>query len=201
MSTGALRFDAILVEDYLAGEEVSEVRHEYVDGRVYAMAGATVSHALVQGNAFASLHASLRGKECRPFGSDMRVRVVTPGRPNFYYPDVSVVCDSNANSDLYQDRPVVIVEVLSHSTRRIDDGEKREAYFSIPTLLVYLLAEQDMAAVKVYRRTESAFSIETHTGLEAVIDLPEIDARLPLADLYQGVDFTPEPGDPEDISV
>ncbi|QDV74892.1 Uma2 family endonuclease [Botrimarina mediterranea] len=200
MSTGALRFDTISVEDYLAGEEVAEVRHEYVDGRVYAMAGGTVSHALVQANALASLHTGLRGKKCRPFGSDMKVRVITPGRPHFYYPDVSVVCDSNANSDVFQDRPVVIVEVLSHSTRRIDDGEKREAYFSVPTLLVYLLAEQDKAAVKVYRRTEAGFSIEAYAGLEAVIDLPEIDAQLPLAELYQGVDFTPEPGDPEDIS-
>lgn len=201
MSTGVRLIESISVEDYLAHEETSDVRHEYVDGRVYAMAGGTVGHARVQVNALAALHAALRGKPCQPFGSDMKVRVLNPGRPSFFYPDLSVVCDSNPAADVFQDRPVVILEVLSHSTRRIDDGEKRAAYFSIPSLRVYLLAEQDMPAVRAYRRTNAGFAIEAYTGLEAVVALPEIDAALPLAELYNGVDFTPEPGDPEDLTA
>ncbi|MEQ8847805.1 Uma2 family endonuclease [Botrimarina sp.] len=201
MSSGARRFESLSVEEYLAGEELSEVRHEYVDGRVYAMSGGTANHSRVQINAVAALHSALRGKPCRPYGPDMKVRVVTPGRPNFYYPDVSVVCDSTSGDAFFQENPVVILEVLSHSTRRIDEGEKRDAYFSIPSLQVYLLAEQDQPAVRACRRTNTGFSLETYTDLQAVIDLPEIEASLRLADLYEDVDFTPEPGDPEDLTA
>ena len=130
----------------------------------------------------------------------MKVRVTTPARPSFYYPDVSVVCDQASGDAVYQENPVVVLEVLSHSTRRTDEGEKREAYFSIPSLQVYLLAEQDQPAVRAYRRTDAGFAIETYTDLQAVIELPEIDASLPLAELYEDVEFTPEPGDPEDIN-
>ena len=87
--------DFITIEDYLAGEEVSDVKHEYLGGTVHAMAGATNQHNTIAGNAFALLHGQLRGKSCQPFNSDTKVRIEFPDHTRFYYPDAMVVCDSN----------------------------------------------------------------------------------------------------------
>ncbi len=196
MST-AEKLDIISVEDYLAGELVSEIKHEYLAGVVHAMSGARIVHDVIAGNVFASLHSRLRGQRCRPHTSDMKIRVRLPTHVRFYYPDTSVVCDSNPPTDSFQDQPVVIAEVLSRRTRRIDFGEKWDAYQTIPSLSVYLLIEQECPAVVAYRRTEHGFSREAYQGLDAVIRLPEIATELPLAEIYEGVTFEPEP-EPEE---
>jgi Uma2 family endonuclease len=188
----ASNLNVISVEDYLAGELVSRIKHEYLAGVVYAMAGVRNAHAIIAGNAFAALHARLRGRKCQPFGSDTKIRVLLPTHVRFYYPDASVVCDANPQGDSYQDRPVVIFEVLSRSTRRVDEGEKKDAYLTIPSLCVYALVEQETAAVVVHRRTDHGFVREVYEGLGSVIPLPEINAELPLADLYERVEFQPE---------
>jgi Uma2 family endonuclease len=190
--TAAPKLDLISIDDYLAGELVSQVKHEYLGGFVYAMAGARNAHNLIAGNIFASLHARLRGNKCRPYNSDTKIRVRLPLQVRFYYPDASVVCEPNPQDDSYQDWPVVIVEVLSRRTRRIDEGEKKDAYFTIPSLQTYLLVEQESPAVVAYRRTEQGFVPELYSGLEAVIPLSEIDIELPLAEIYEDVEFIPE---------
>jgi Uma2 family endonuclease len=86
----------------------------------------------------------------------------------------------------------VIVEVLSRETRRTDEGEKKDAYLTIPSLQAYLLVEQEMPAVTVNRRVEQGFVREVYTGLNAVIPLPEFDTELPLSEIYEDVEFTPE---------
>jgi Uma2 family endonuclease len=182
----------VSIDDYLAGEEVSDVKHEYLGGTVHAMAGATNRHNIVAGNAFASLHGSLRGKSCQPFNSDTKVRIKFPDQTRFYYPDTMVVCAPNPATDHFQDRPVVVIEVLSDTTRRTDLGEKLDAYPTIPSLEVLLYVEPDFPFVTVHRRrAEGGFAIEHHAGLDAVIPLPEIEAQLALADLYERVDFAP----------
>lgn len=182
--------DFVSVTDYLAGEEVSQTKHEYLGGTVHAMAGATIRHNDIAGNCFACLHASLRGKPCRPYNSDTKIRIEFADHTRFYYPDAMVVCQSNPESDHFQNQPVVIVEVLSESTRRTDLGEKRDAYLTIPSLKVLLFVETDSASVTLHRRApEGGFTIERHSGLDAVIPLPEIDAALALADLYERVEF------------
>lgn len=183
----------ISVEDYLAGELVSPIKHEYLGGFVYAMAGARNLHNLIASNCLGALHSRLRGKRCRPFNSDTKIRLRLPQQVRFYYPDVSVICRPNPPGDSYQDEPVVIVEVLSKSTRRIDEGEKKDAYLSIPSLCAYVLIEQEVPAAVVYRRTDQGFVQETHLGLDAVIRLGEIDIELPLAEVYDGAEFAPEP--------
>jgi len=182
----------ISVQAYLAGELQTSQKHEYLGGFVYAMAGARNVHNVIGGNVFAACHTRLRGRRCRPFNSDTKIRVRLPTQVRFYYPDTSVVCRPNAPTDSYQDEPVVLVEVLSAQTRRIDEGEKKDAYFTIASLLVYLLVEQDTAAVTAWRRSEQGFLREVYTGLNAVVPLPEIDSALPLAEVYEGVDFQPE---------
>lgn len=182
--------DSISIEDYLAGEEVSDVKHEFLGGTVHAMAGATIRHNNIAGNCFAFLHGKLRGKSCQPYNSDTKVRIEFPDHTRFYYPDAMVVCKTNPESDHFQDNPVIIIEVLSDSTRRTDFGEKRDAYLAIPSLKVLLFIESDSPAVTLYRRKPGGgFASEFHTGLESTIPLPEIEASLPLAELYERVEF------------
>lgn len=182
--------DFITVQDYLAGEEISETKHEYLGGTVHAMAGATIRHNNIATNSLASLHGQLRGKPCQPYNSDTKVRIEFPDHTRFYYPDAMVVCQSNPDSDHFQNQPVVIIEVLSDSTRRADLGEKRDAYLTIPSLKVLLFVEPDAPSVTLHRRLrEGGFAIERHIGLDAVIPLPEIEASLSLADIYERVGF------------
>lgn len=182
--------DFISVNDYLAGEEISDTKHEYLGGTLHAMAGATIRHNNIAGNCFASLHGTLRGKPCQPFNSDTKVRIEFPDHTRFYYPEAMVVCQSNPDSDHFQNQPVIVVEVLSDSTRRADLGEKRDAYLTISSLKVLLFVEPDAPSVTLHRRVaEGGFTIERHTGLDATIPLPEIAAALSLADLYERVEF------------
>jgi len=191
--SAAKKLHLISQADYLAGELVSQVKHEYLGGVVYAMAGARNVHNLIASNTLGSFSGELRRRPCRPYNSDTKIRIRLPGHIRFYYPDVSVICRSNPPDDSFQDEPVVLVEVLSAKTRRIDEGEKKDAYLTIPTLAVYLLVEQDIPAVVAYRRTATGFVREVYEGLDAVVPLPEIEARLPLAEVYEAVTFAPEP--------
>jgi len=186
MST-ASRPAPVSVADYLAGEADADRRHEYVAGIVYGMVGGSNAHNLVATNITGLLHGQLRGGPCRVFNADTKVRIESRSGTRFYYPDASVVCQPNPATDTYHERPVVVVEVLSDSTRRTDEHEKMEAYTAIPSLVAYLLLEQEAAAAVVYRRKGSGFGRETYGGLTAVIPLPEIDCSLPLVDVYEGV--------------
>ena len=187
----ALKQPAFLsIADYLAGEEISDVKHEYLGGTVHAMAGANNRHNMIAVNSLAMMHGLLRGKSCQPFNSDTKIRIEFPDHTRFYYPDAMVVCHPNPEQDHYQDQPVVVIEVLSDSTRRTDMGEKRDAYLTIQSLKVLLLVEPDSAMVTVYRRKpEGGFATQHHAGHESIIPLPEIDACLPLAELYDRVEF------------
>ena len=185
----------VSIEDYLGSELRSPVKHEYVDGNVHAMAGRTNNHNSITGNVAANLHSKLRGKPCRPFNSDTKIRVRMTSQTRFYYPDVSVVCHPNPPGDFFQDAPVVIVEVLSRATRRTDMTEKKDAYLAMSTLMVYVLVEQDEPSATVYRRTADGFESEIFEGLDAVIPLPEIETDLALSEVYEEVTFAPEPDD------
>ena len=187
------KWNLVAIDDYLAGELVSPIKHEYLGGVVYAMAGARNAHNLIASNTTVALGSRLRGKRCRPYNSDTKIRLRLPHQFRFYYPDVSVICRPNPPADSFQDDPAVLVEVLSRSTRRVDEGEKKDAYLTIPSLCAYVLIEQETPAAVVFRRTEQGFVREIHSGLEAVIPLREIDIELPLAEVYDGVKFTPEP--------
>ena len=191
--SAAKKPNLMTVEDYLAGELVSPVKHEYLGGVIYAMAGARNVHNLIKGNVFVSLHPRLRGGRCLPFDSDTKIRIRLPTQVRFYYPDVSVICRPNPQEDSFQDEPAALFEVVSRGTRRVDEGEKKDAYLKIPSLAVYVLLEQETAAAVVYRRTEQGFVREVYEGPDAVIPLGEIGTSLPLVEVYDGVEFRPEP--------
>lgn len=180
--------ELLSIADYLAGELESEIKHEYLGGVVHAMSGGKIRHNQVSGNVFLSLGNQLRGRPCRPFNSDTKVRVDLPIQTRFYYPDVQVVCESRDDDESYQDKPVVVVEVLSESTRRIDLGEKREAYLAIPSLKLLLIVDPEKVWVQVDRRGDSGgFTREIYRDLHETITMPEIAAELSLADLYEAV--------------
>ena len=187
--TALEKWDSIGVQEYLEGELVSEIKHEYVAGVVYAMAGTRNQHNLIAGNAFAFLHGQLRGHRCNVFNSDTKIRLRTQIGTRFYYPDAMVVCDPNPRDDSFQDAPVTIIEVLSDSTRRTDEGEKKDAYLTIASLHSYLILDSDEPAAQVWQRDEDGGWVKSlHSGLEVRIPLPEIDGELVFAEVYEDVD-------------
>jgi Uma2 family endonuclease len=175
----------ITEEEYLAGEPRSAVKHEYFDGRVWAMAGATDSHEMVSGNFFLALGNHLRGKGCRVYKSDMKVRLTLAGKPLFYYPDVMVACDPDEKHPLYRERPRLIVEVLSEDEDK-DLVEKLLAYQRIASLEEYVVASQRAEApmVKIFRRAEGWEPGEEHTGTNAEFELRSVGLKLRMADLF-----------------
>ncbi|MFK7817346.1 MAG: Uma2 family endonuclease [Planctomycetaceae bacterium] len=192
MNTGS-KFAKLSVADYLSGEQDARQRHEYVEGSVYMMVGGTNAHNRIATNATVVLGGQLKGHPCQMFNSDTKVRIRTRTGTRFYYPDAMVACDVNPDHDVFQDAPVLLIEVLSPGTRRTDDTEKKDAYLSVDSLKVYLLVERSTAEARVYRRTESGFEVEHYAGLEAIIPLPEIDCQLAFAELYEDVRFEEEP--------
>jgi Uma2 family endonuclease len=176
-------------EQYLEGEAQARHKHEYVAGQAYMMAGASSTHSRMSTAFAGAMVRRLRGKPCEPFDSDMKLRIERPFDTRFYYPDGMVVCDPRPTG-VWQDKPVVLLEVISPSSRRIDCGEKLQAYLTIPTLDAYLLAEMSEPKVTVYQRNASGvFVAGVYEGLDATIPLPAIACELPLAELYERVDF------------
>ncbi|MBI3560958.1 MAG: Uma2 family endonuclease [Gammaproteobacteria bacterium] len=169
------------INEYLKDEEYSEIRHEYVNGRVYAMVGGTARHNLITGTVTALLREQLRGK-CHVFMSDMKVQIDSV----FYYPDVMVVCNRIDMQSLYQTQPVLLVEVLSETTKSKDRLEKLVAYQSISSLQEYLLLEQDKVQADVYRRIDTAWHVQAVSAGETLY-LESVDYKSTLDMVYQEV--------------
>ncbi|MCU0490062.1 MAG: Uma2 family endonuclease [Chloroflexaceae bacterium] len=183
--------------EYLAFERASSTRHEYYNGRVYAMAGATEAHNLIAGNVIAALHGQLRAKPCRVYPSDMRVKVRKTGLNT--YPDVIIVCGQPEFVDDTGDtitNPIVIVEILSPSTERYDRGMKFQHYRTIATLQEYLLIAQDHHRIEHFsRQSNGLWQLQEAVGLEEQIVIRAIDCILALADVYEKVELQPDAED------
>jgi len=169
------------IDAYLADEISSDVKHELINGAVFAMAGASRNHDRLAGNVYAKLHAHLENQPCEPFSSDMKVKV----GHNCFYPDAMVVCDENNLQDYYTESPVIIFEVLSKSTRQIDQTLKRRAYQTLPSLQEYVLIEQDIVDIEICRRRNHWQPEHHYLGDE--IYLASIDWRIAVETLYQRV--------------
>ncbi|MCS7468249.1 Uma2 family endonuclease [Stieleria sp. ICT_E10.1] len=200
MST-ARKHEFISVRDYLTDEELSDQRHEYVAGIVYAQAGGTNRHNAIATNATVALANRLRGTACRAFNSNTKVRIRNATGTRFYYPDAMVVCRSTPPGDSHQDEPVLIVEVISETTRRIDEGEKREVYLETPSLAGYVLVEQSSPLAVVYQRGrqvggDQGFQRSIASGLDGVIQIDEMPLGLTLREFYEDVELG-EPDSPD----
>ncbi len=177
----------ISVEDYLKGEKISPVKHEYVDGEVYAMAGTSDNHARVAGNVSTALTVHLRDSPCEPFSSDIKVRV---SQKVYYYPDILVTCEENPESPYFRNAPVLIIEITSPSTIRTDRSEKLLYYQQMPSVQEYVIVDQHKMNVEIHRRQETGSWITYYFNeSDDEIELKSIELTLPITEIYRRVKF------------
>lgn len=167
-------------QDYLSGERNSEIRHEYVNGTAYAMAGASVNHNQITANMLTSLKVQLKGSNCRPFSSDLLVKT---GHERYRYPDVVVVCNNQFLDDYSTNSPMFIVEVLSKATRQSDRQGKRLEYLQLSSLQEYMLIEQDSVEVEVFRRSQGWQPSYYYWG--DTIQLESLGVAITVEDIYE----------------
>ncbi|MCQ8117944.1 Uma2 family endonuclease [Methylomonas rosea] len=175
----------VSVADYLQGELVSEIKHEYINGEVYAMSGAKRSHNIISMNLSGLVFAHLRATPCRVFNSDMKVRVQTAQDDCFFYPDLHVTCSATDTAEHYNSQPKLIIEVLSDATERYDRAEKFHRYRKLPSLEEYVLIAQDTQRVECYSRDEQ-WDLRLYREGEQVL-LQSIGLELAVAEIYEGV--------------
>ncbi len=179
------RLSSLNADTYLAGELKSDLRHEFVDGEVYAMAGAGEAHSLIAGNVFSRLRGVARGGLCWVFISAMKVRVTAWNA--FYYPDMVLTCNPSDTQPYFKEHPRLIVEVLSPSIEGTDRREKMLAYRTLPSLREYVLIAQDTRLIEVYRcDNDGAWSVET-LGEGDLLRLECVDASMTLDEVYEDV--------------
>ncbi len=164
------KVDFISEEDYLEDEKIRDIKHEYIDGEIYAMAGASRVHNIISSNVLFAFMEQLDETRCIPFASDMKVKLSNNNSSKFFYPDVVVVCNDENGDDYYTDKPRIIVEVLSKATRRFDKMLKFEAYKTISSLQEYVLIEQDFAEVEVCRRNNHWVSERYFLGDDVIFE-------------------------------
>jgi Uma2 family endonuclease len=173
-------------EDYLEGEKISPVKHEYRQGEIYAMAGASDAHETIAGNLFALLRNHVRGTGCRIYIGNMKARIEQADV--FYYPDIMVTCDERDRSLEYFKRyPRLIVEVLSTTTAAFDRGNKFADYRTLETLQEYVVINQERISVECYRRNpEGRWELYPYAAGEEV-SLASVDFQCPIAQIYEDV--------------
>lgn len=194
MSTQRKSERCYTLDDYFGIEEMSEIKHEYYDGEIFATGGASFNHNRIAVNLAAALTNALRNKSCEAFTSDMRV--TTPSGL-YTYPDIVVVCGKIEKIEDRADtltNPTIIVEVLSESTKKYDRGQKFTLYESIETLLDYVLIEQNQIHIDHFHLlsddTADQWVLRSHTKLEEDLDLSSIQFQIPLSEIYRRVDFS-----------
>jgi len=177
--------------EYQAMEQVAEFKSEYYQGEIFAMSGGTADHSTIKLNLGAKLLALLDPKPCRVFDSDMRLLIEPSGL--YTYPDVMVICGKIEFVPKRKDEvtnPIVLVEVLSESTRDYDRGAKFNFYKQIPTLREYILVESEQPRIECYRRTQSdQWVIEMYENLEAAVKLESVACEIPLRQIYAKVSW------------
>lgn len=176
------------LDDYFAIEETSPVKHEYLDGEIFAMAGASLPHNDITANVLTLLRSALRDTGCRAFGSDLRIATFSG---LYTYPDVSVICGKPLLVTGRPDtatNPVLLVEVLSDATRDYDRGDKLAAYRVIPSLREVLLIDQTTVAVERWRRLdETSWTSESAVTPSDTVPLVAVPVELPLREVYREV--------------
>jgi len=182
----AEKSEFVSVADYLAAEQTSDVRHEYLRGLVYAMAGETRTHNTIALNLAVALRQHLKAKLCRLYMSDVRVNFDLRHDEYYYYPDLVVTCDKRDTDQRFIHYPKLIIEVLSKSTERIDKREKFLAYTSVESLQEYVLVPQASRDITVFRRDKN-WKAEIITAPRTMLTLESLGLKLPLSAIYEGV--------------
>jgi Uma2 family endonuclease len=185
--SGALRNPSRMsFDEYLAFEETATVRHELIDGMLFAMSGGTDVHHIIAGNLFLHIAGPLVGT-CQTFQSGMKLRIDHLSESDGYYPDLMVSCAPTDRERLFRKEPVLLIEVLSPSTARLDRGEKKLNYMQIPSLLEYVLVAQDIPKVEIMRRREAWTTHDLYPG--DTLELESVGLRIPMSAIYQTITF------------
>jgi len=172
-------------EEYLAFEEQSPYRHEYVNGTVYAMSGASLAHNRIAQELVVAFRSHLRGSPCEPFFLEAKLEIRAARDQIVYYPDVLVSCRPEDRTDQLVRNPKLVVEILSKSTQHIDRREKAMTYQRVEAIEEYVLIAQNQPRVVVHRRAED-WRPMLCSGLDAQVELRSIGLRLSLAQIYEG---------------
>lgn len=181
----------ITIAEYLEGEQVSSVKHEYISGEVYAMAGASDKHHRISLNLAKRLDDHLQDSKCEAFITDMKLHV---NPDTFYYPDVFVACDENPESPYYRERPVLIIEVASPSTRQIDRREKLRLYQEVASVQEYVVVEQEKMHIELHRRQPNGNWITyfyDRSDRDEDIEFQSVGLKINILDIYDRVRFEP----------
>jgi Uma2 family endonuclease len=187
----------LTLEEYLQYEDTAQQKHEYFQGEIFAMAGASDRHNIISVNMLAEFKNQLKGKPCRPFGSDFRIYI--PENTLFTYPDISIICgkfilkDKENTLDKYRDparQPSVITEILSGSTKNYDRGDKFKLYRDIPSLKEYILVDSEAIGIEVFRINEKGhWELDEHKSIHEVLHILTVDISLPLLQIYSESDL------------
>jgi len=177
------------VEEYLAYEEESGIRHECIDGEIYAMTGGTPDHSGIAANGVGELRSQLRGKPCRVFTSDLKVKV---SEIKYLYPDFSVICGDIQFADEKQimvTNPILVAEVVSDSSEKYDKITENEYYRSLSSLVYYLIIDQSRVHIQLYTLQDKGWLLQEFTRREQLITLDVIDVTLSVDEIYLDVEF------------
>jgi len=189
MHTATAQKLTLTPQEYLLGEQVSEIRHEYVDGEVYAMAGGSDAHARISGNVFFLLKTHLRGSGCSIYLGEMKAQI---DDNKYFYPDVMVTCHpADLKNNYAKQHPKLIIEVLSASTEGYDRGKKFEYYRQLASLEEYVLIAQSEYHVDIFRKNaRQRWELFSFAGQQALVDFVSLDYSIAMNELYEAVDFT-----------
>jgi Uma2 family endonuclease len=182
----ALKVDFLTPEEYLEGEERSDVKHEYIGGQVYAMPGTSQAHNRIALRLAATLLNRFGAGPCRVFMSDVKAHLEIAHQDLFYYPDVMVTCDPRDTEKYFCRHPKLVVEVLSESSEGADRREKLMNYIQMPSLETYLLLAQERIEATIFRR-ENNWRPEIITSPDQTLTIPSLSFSIPLRTIYEGV--------------
>jgi Uma2 family endonuclease len=181
--------EKISIEEYLEMENAEAQKHEYYKGEIFAMSSAKMPHNTITKNLLGNLFNKLKGKKCQPYGSDTRIHI--PTNTLFTCPDISIICGEiiTLNDDAYNViNPLVIIDVLSQSTKNYDRGEKFKLYRDIPTLKEYILADSESIHIEVFRLNDNNYwELEEYNSINDLLYVKVIDEKIPVPDIYEGV--------------
>ncbi len=179
------------IEEYLQMEEVSDEKHEYYQGEIFAMSGAKVPHNIISVNLIALLKQKLKGKSCRPYNSDQRIHI--PQNSLFTYPDISIICGGNITLD--KDNwnilnPIAIIEVLSKATKNYDRGDKFKLYRDIATLKEYILIDSESISIEAFRINDGGhWELEEYKKNDSTLLIKCIQVSIPVTEIYEETDL------------
>jgi len=176
------------VAEYLEFEKHGVEKHEYFNGEIFAMAGAGIRHNSIFSNVFGDLAHRLKGRPCKPFGSDLRIHI--PENTLFTYPDISIICGDLIPTTIDSDSfllPTVLIEILSPSTKNYDRGGKFKLYRDIPTLKEYVLIDSESIGIEVFRlNAQKHWELHEYNSSEDSLIIPTVGLSLPLKEIYAG---------------